>query len=121
MTRCLVLTAGALLLAAAAHAGLAVVGEGATARFDPAGWPAEMQAKYPLMQAKCSNATCHTMERTVVAVTTGTAPMSNTPFDRQAAKAYGIKMMRKPDSGVNKEEAKTIVELLYFLIDEAKK
>ncbi len=54
-------------------------------------------------------------------INTGIAPNSKTPFDKEAAKRYGIKMMRKPDSNVNKEEAKTIVELLYFMIDEAHK
>ncbi|MHB8765334.1 MAG: cytochrome C [Deferrisomatales bacterium] len=109
------------LLATAAVAGVAVVGSGEKRAFDPSGWPAEMKARAPLFETKCANPNCHTMERTVVAVTTGNAPISNTPFDKEAAKAYGIKMMRKPDSGIDKAEAKSLVELLYFLIDQGKK
>ena len=44
------------------------------------------------------------MERTVVAVQTGRAPITGQIFDRQAIKAYGIKMLRKPNSDMNKQD-----------------
>ncbi len=111
--------AGALLTTSS-PASVAVVGSAGNRTFDPSGWPAEMKSRAPLFEAKCANAACHTMERTVIAITTGTAPISNTPFDKEAAKAYGVKMMRKPDSGIDKAEAKSLIELLYFLIDARK-
>lgn len=109
------------LLGSVALAGVKTVGKGDGAKFDPSGWPADMQKRYEVMEVKCNNKSCHSMGRTVEAIVTGIAPNSKTPFDKEAAKRYGIKMMRKPDSNVNKEEAKQLVELLYFLIDEAKK
>jgi len=101
-----------------AFAGLTVIGEGDGRRFDPSSFPPAMQKSYSLMETKCSKANCHAFGRVVEAVTTGIAPISKTAFDKAAAKAYGVKMMRKPDSGIDKSDAKAIVELLYFLIDE---
>ena len=117
----LVILIALFAVAATGYAGLKVVGDGESRKFDPSAFPPPMQEAYKLMEVKCNNSSCHNLERTVVAITTGTAPVSNTPFDREAAKKYGIKMMRKPDSQVNKEEAKVIVDLMYFLIDEAKR
>jgi hypothetical protein len=59
------------------------------------------------------------MERTVVSITTGVAPISSQPFDRNATKAYGVKMMRKPDSNMNKQEVKASVELMNWMLDES--
>lgn len=110
---------GALVVTA--HAALTVVGTGNERTFDPASFPADKQQSYALMEAKCANASCHSMDRTVEAVTSGVMPLSKKPFDHEAAKAYGIKMMRMPSSGINKAEAKELVELMYFMIDESKK
>jgi hypothetical protein len=49
---------------------------------------------------------------------TGRAPITGQPFDRQAVKAYGIKMLRKPNSAMNKQEIRDVVVLLNFLLDE---
>ena len=76
-----------------------------------------MKPKFEVMKAKCVK--CHTMERTIVAIKTGVAPISGQPFDRGATKAYGIKMLRKPDSDMNKEQVKAVVELMNYLLDEA--
>lgn len=121
MKKSMVVAFALCLAGSAALAGVKTVGKGDQAKFDPASWPAEMQKRYSLMETKCNNKNCHNLARTVEAITTGIAPNSKTPFDKEAAKRYGIKMMRKPDSNVNKEEAKQLVELMYFLIDEAKK
>ena len=107
-----------LLIATVAFASLKFKGSGAAITFDPSGFPPEFQEKYKLMDVKCTNATCHSMERTVVAIRDGITPITKSPFDKEAAKAYGVKMMRRPDSGIGKNEAKTIVEMLYYLIDE---
>ena len=55
--------------------------------FDPASIPANMRANFDIMKVKCIK--CHTMERTVVAITSGVAPITSQPFDRNASKAYG--------------------------------
>lgn len=106
------------MLATAALASLKYKGAGAAATFDPSSFPPEYQAKWKLMEEKCSNPSCHTMERTVIAIRDGVTNITKTPFDKEAAKAYGVKMMRRPDSGIGKNEAKLIVEMLYWMIDE---
>jgi hypothetical protein len=108
-----------LMLTATCFAGLRVVGSGDSMRFDPAGFPPNMKSAYEIMKVRCIK--CHTLERTVVAVTTGIAPITGQPFDRHATKAYGIKMLRKPDSNMTKQEVKVVVELMNYLLDEAAK
>lgn len=112
-----------LLLATNASAGLKVVGQGDNKRFDPTDFPQDVKEKYAMAEVKCANRTsnCHAFGRTVDAIMTGIGPVSKMPFDKEAAKAYGVKMMRKPDSGMNKKEAKAVVELLYFLLDEVRR
>lgn len=105
------------LIGSAAHAGLRVIGKGDNMHLDPSGFPPAMKSAYEIMRVKCVK--CHTLERTIVAITTGVAPISGQPFDRSATKAYGIKMLRKPDSNMNKQEVKAVVELMNYLIDEA--
>jgi len=111
--------AAALCLAAAplAAADLKTVGSGDAMNFDPSGFREEMKSKFEIMRSKCVK--CHTMERTIVAIKTGVAPISGQPFDRGATKAYGIKMLRKPDSDMNKDQVKAVVELMNYLLDEA--
>ena len=102
-----------------AHAALRVVGKGDAMRLDPSGFPPNMKASYEIMRVKCVK--CHTLERTIVALQTGIAPISGQPFDRNATKAYGIKMLRKPDSNMNKQEVKAVVELMNYLLDLAER
>jgi hypothetical protein len=111
--------AAALCLAASPLAAidLKTIGSGDTMNFDPSGFRDDMKPKFVVMTAKCFK--CHTMERTVVAIKTGVAPISGQPFDRNATKAYGIKMLRKPDSDMNKEQVKAVVDLMNYLRDEA--
>jgi L-fucose mutarotase/ribose pyranase (RbsD/FucU family) len=106
-----------LVLSSPCHAGLKTVGSGDAMRLDPADFPADMKAKYEIMKVKCVK--CHSMERTIIAVKTGIAPISGQVFDRSATKTYGIKMMRKPDSNMSKEETLAVGELLNYLLDEA--
>ena len=99
-----------------AAADLKTVGSGDAMNFDPSGFRDDMKPKFAVMTAKCVK--CHTMERTIVAIKTGVAPISGQPFDRGATKAYGIKMLRKPDSDMNKEQVKAVVEVMNYLLDE---
>ena len=107
------------LSATAAHAGLKVVGKGDAMHLDPSGFPPAMKANYEVVRVKCVK--CHTLERTIVAIQTGVAPISGQPFDRNATKAYGVKMLRKPDSNMTKPEVKASVELLNFLLAETER
>lgn len=105
-----------LVIASVAEARIRVKGRGDRMNFDPDSIPANFRASFDLMTRKCIK--CHTMERTVIAVQTGRAPITGQPFDRQAVKAYGIKMLRKPNSNMNKQEIREVVVLLNFLLDE---
>jgi len=112
-----------LLLVAAtastAQAGLRVIGKGDAMRLDPSSFPSAMKANYEIVRVKCVK--CHTLERTIVAVRTGVAPISGQPFDRNATRAYGVKMLRKPDSNMSKSEVKASVDLLNFLLVETER
>lgn len=105
------------LTTTAAHAALKVIGKGDSMRLDSAKFPPAMKANYDIMRTKCVK--CHTLERTIVAIQTGVAPISGQIFDRNATKAYGIKMLRKPDSNMSKAEVKATVDLMNFLLNEA--
>jgi hypothetical protein len=119
MKNIVIVLAFVLMFTTTCFAGLRVVGKGDNMAFDPSGFPPIMKANYEIMKVKCIK--CHTLERTVVAITTGVAPITGQPFDRHATKAYGVKMMRKPDSNMNKQEVKQTVELMNWLLDEAAK
>jgi hypothetical protein len=119
MKKTLLLVAAICLLGTTAHAGLKVIGKGDAMRLDPSAYPPNMKASYEIVRVKCVK--CHTLERTIVALQTGVAPISGQVFDRNATKAYGVKMLRKPDSNMNKQEVKAAVEFMNWLLDEAAK
>ena len=96
-----------------------VKGLGDKMNFDPDSVPAAFKPSFEMMTIKCIK--CHTMERTVIAIQTGRAPITGQPFDKQAVKAYGIKMLRKPNSDMNKQEIRDIVKLLSFFLEENEK
>lgn len=108
-----------LVVSANADARVKIKGRGAAMNFDPASIPPQFQASFEMVSKKCIK--CHTMERTVIAIQTGRAPITGQPFDKQAIKAYGIKMLRKPNSDMNKQEIRETVVLLNFIMDENKK
>jgi len=93
-----------------------VTGRGDKMNFSAVGIPDMYKPSFDLMQVKCIK--CHTMERTVIAIQTGRAPITGQPFNKQAVKAYGIKMLRKPNSDMNKKEIRDLVVLLNYLLDE---
>ena len=106
----------AVVLVTAADARVKVIGRGDNLKFDPDSIPANLRVTFELMSKKCIK--CHTMERTVIAVLTGKAPITGQPFDRQAVKTYGIKMLRKPDSDMSKQQIRDVVVLLNYLLEE---
>ncbi len=106
-----------LLFSISSYAGVMTIGRGDSLNFNPSGIPKSLKGNFDTMQVRCIK--CHTMERTVVAITTGVAPITGQPFDTRATRAYGIKMLRKPDSNMNKQEVKAVVDLMNYLLDEA--
>lgn len=117
MKKCVTLTLLMTLLSISiADARVKVMGRGAKMNFSPDGIPDMYKPSLVLMQEKCIK--CHTMERTVIAIQTGRAPITGQPFNKQAVKAYGIKMLRKPNSDMNKKEIRDIVVLLNYFLDE---
>ena len=106
-----------MLFSVPCYAGIVTVGKGGTLAFNSAAIPSKLLSSYDIMKVKCVK--CHTLERTVVAINTGIAPITGQPFDRSATKAYGTKMLRKPDSNMNKQEVKVVVDLMNYLLDEA--
>jgi hypothetical protein len=105
-----------LITASLADARIKVKGRGDKMNFDPESIDANFRPSFDLMTKKCVK--CHTMERTVISIQTGRAPITGQPFNKQAVKAYGIKMLRKPNSEMNKQEIRDIVLLLNNLLDE---
>ncbi|MFZ3208497.1 MAG: cytochrome C [Geobacteraceae bacterium] len=119
MRRIIITALAICVLGSSAHAGLKIVGAGSNMRLDPADFSPAMKANYEIMRVRCVK--CHTLERTVVALQTGVAPISGQPFDKSATRAYGIKMLRKPDSNMNKQEVKAVVDLMNYLLANAGK
>jgi hypothetical protein len=99
-----------------AEARIKVIGQGTKMSFDSDSIKAGFKPSLELMNAKCVK--CHSMERTVIAIQTGRAPVTGQPFNKQAIKAYGIKMLRKHNSGMNKQEIRDIVVFMNYLLDE---
>jgi hypothetical protein len=108
-----------LLSSTAAQAKIRTVGRGDRINFDPATIPGNLRPAYDIMSYKCKQ--CHSLERVVVAITSGVAPVTGQPFDKQATKSYGIKMLRKPKSNMTRDEIKQTIALMNFLLDEAAK
>lgn len=108
-----------VVIASNADARVKIKGRGAAMNFDPASLPSNLQASLAMISKKCVK--CHTMERTVIAVQTGRAPITGQTFDKQAVKAYGIKMLRKPNSDMNKQDIREAVVLLNYILDENSK
>lgn len=119
LTKLLVLLTLVAVTTTPVHAKIRAVGKGDKMNFDPSQIPADLRGAFEIMKVKCIQ--CHTQERTVIAIQTGIAPVTGQPFDKQATKAYGIKMLRKPKSNMTREDVKQVVNLMNFLIDEAAK
>lgn len=120
--RILAVLLGVALLAVApvqVYAKIKTVGSGDKITFDASQIPADMKGAFEIMKVKCIQ--CHTMERTVISIQSGIAPVTGQPFDKNATKSYGIKMLRKPKSNMSRDEVKQVVGLLNYLLDQAGK
>jgi hypothetical protein len=68
---------------------------------DVARYPAEQQKNYAMYSAKCSK--CHPLARSV-----------NARFSAQEWKKYMKRMIRRPNSGINEEQAASIYDFLKY-------
>lgn len=94
-----------------------VIGNGEQMNFDPESIPPNLKASYDIMNQVCTN--CHSMRKIVVSVQTGKGTDTRQTFDKQAAKAYCIKMLRKKDAVImTKSDIKSVYQLLNYLLDE---
>jgi hypothetical protein len=110
---CLVIAAIATAAAQAlaqAQSPLETRGVGDKMELVPDQFQPEDRARYPLFKQKCTK--CHAMSRPIAALRTGITPVTGGRFDEDGIKKYVVKMMRKPKSGIAKEDAK---ELILFL------
>jgi hypothetical protein len=97
-----------------AAAELILTGSGSKVGISTEGWPPERKAQYEVFKGKCSK--CHALARPISAIKTGQAPISGLPFNEAFAKKYVVRMMRKPNSGVARDDAKEIVDLITYLM-----
>ena len=104
--------AGLLLLGshASGASGLQTVGEGDKQQLVASQFSPEDQARYKTFKQKCTK--CHAMSRPIAALRTGITPVSGGTFETKGIKKYVVKMMRKPNSGIRKEQAREIVLFL---------
>jgi hypothetical protein len=68
---------------------------------DASGYPADQQARYQMFAAKCVK--CHPLSRPI-----------NSHFNATEWKRYMKRMIRRPNSGINEEQAAQIYEFLKF-------
>jgi hypothetical protein len=120
MSKTVLLAACTLLLltCASANAALKLNGAGENMQADISAFPPDMKSAYDLFKVKCIK--CHGLDRSLLTIQSGMAP-SGAVFDIDAVDAYGAKMLRKPDSGMNKKELKIIMDLLRYMVNEAEK
>jgi hypothetical protein len=105
-----------LLISSVAYAQLNVIVQGDKLSIDPSGFPPQMQAAYNLMMQKCNQ--CHSIERIVVAVQSEVCPLTKSAFTKQTTRAVVTRMFLKENSNITREDARTIVEFLNFLLDQ---
>ncbi len=75
-------------------------------------FPDDQAKRYDVFAAKCTK--CHEMKRPIIALEKGITPISNGAFDEAGIKKYVVKMMRKENSGIAKDDAKEIIVFLQF-------
>ena len=104
--------AAVLLTGQQAAAELKVVGKGKRQRLVRSQFTAEQRPRYDVFARKCTK--CHAMARPITALRTGRTPVTDSRFDRAGIKRYVIKMMRKPNSGIGRHDAKAVLRFLVY-------
>lgn len=101
-----------------ASAELITEGQGKKKRLVASQFGPEWAASFKLFSVRCTK--CHAMARPVNALVSGITPVTGSPFERQEIQRYVVKMMRKPKSGVNRDDAKQILRFLWYARELAK-
>ena len=104
----------AALAPKSAHAELKTLGLGDKMVMVREQFPPEQQARYDVFKVRCTK--CHAMARPIAALRTGVSPVTGGVFDQDTLKKYVVKMMRKPNSGIAKDEAREILAFLSFAL-----
>lgn len=118
---CLTLYA-AVLAPASARAELKTTGHGDQTVMVREQFPEDQRARFDVFKVRCTK--CHVMARPIMALQTGVAPVTGGTFDEETVKKYVVKMMRKPNSGIAKDDAKEILLFLTYaltLTEESRK
>ena len=102
----------ALAPVGAARAALKVQGKGKEQTLVRDQFVADQRPRYDLFTQKCSR--CHELARPIAALVSGITPLSADKFDEDGIKKYVVKMMRKPNSGIVKEEARDLIQFLTY-------
>ena len=102
--------AAAAGVVAPASAQLRVTGTGRAQRLVREQFSPEMRARYDLFAGRCTR--CPAMSRPITALTTGITPVTGGTFDEAGIQRYVVRMMRKPNSGIDRDTAR---EILLFL------
>ena len=110
----LVATIVVSIMSTVSYASNDITGEYGFREFDPSHFPPDKKLSYKIMKARCTK--CHSLDRVVQAVETGIAPISWQPFDQNTANTYGENVMKKANEGMTKEEVRSVVELMQWLI-----
>ena len=92
------------------RAKLKTEGAGKATVLVPGQFSEEMRPRFELFAKKCTR--CHEMARPIAALQTGITPVSGGRFDRKGMKKYVVKMMRKPNSGIAKSDAREILKFI---------
>lgn len=98
---------------------LKTTGSGKDRALDAAQFGGKHADQYKLFVSRCSK--CHEVNRTLTALETGVGPITGNKFDRDGMKSYVVSLMRKPNSGLTKEEAPEILEFLSHARELAQK
>ena len=108
-----------LFLSTPGLAKLEIKGKGKRQTLVRSQFSAEMQPRYDLFASKCTQ--CHAMKRPISALTSGITPVSGDSFNKKDIKHYVVKMMRKPNSGITRGDAKDILRFLVYAREIATK
>jgi hypothetical protein len=112
------LAAGGCLFAAwagassTATADLETTGQGREQRLVREQFPPEYRPRYDIFARRCTK--CHAMSRPIRALNTGITPVTGGTFDEEGIRRYVVRMMRKPNSEIERADAREIILFLNF-------
>jgi hypothetical protein len=98
--------------ASTATADLDTVGDGRQQRLVREQFPPEFRPRYDIFAQRCTK--CHAMARPIRALNTGITPVTGGTFDEEGIRRYVVRMMRKPNSEIERADAREIILFLNF-------